>query len=375
MNQLTSLILAARGGNLDAFGDVVERFQAMARAVAYAMLGDAHLAEDAAQEAFIEAYLCLPKLREPAAFPGWFRRIVVKRADRLIRGKPPAMLPLTAAGHVESGTPDPAVAAEARELQRLVHAQLAALPELDRLMTALFYLGSYSQQEIATIVELPVTTVKKRLYHIRQRLRERMEHLVRDQLQERRPAGDEQFARLVQFFIAVRLGDLPKVRAYLTADPQLLNAHERWDEATARQYGLPIVGSYTPLHRAAFNGDQALLALLLEQGADANATTRAGLTPLHIAVLVNWPEIVAQLLAGVADPNRATDCGMTPLHWAVMHNRRDLAALLLAADADRQVHDRYGRTPLDWARLKGHEDMVTLLHMRQRTQSSKGELP
>src|SRR6476646_525005 len=115
MDSLTALVIAAQAGDLDAFGQVVERFQRMAYAVAYTMLGDAHLAEDVVQEAFIEAYICLPKLREPAAFPGWFRRIVLKRGDRLVRGKTPMLLPLESAEQLLSGASDPAAAAETRE--------------------------------------------------------------------------------------------------------------------------------------------------------------------------------------------------------------------------------------------------------------------
>ncbi len=85
--QLRSFIQAAQGGDLEAFGAIVKRFQVMACATAYAMLNDAGLAEDVAQEAFIEAYQNLPKLREIDAFPGWFRRIIFKQGDRLRRGK------------------------------------------------------------------------------------------------------------------------------------------------------------------------------------------------------------------------------------------------------------------------------------------------
>ena len=46
------------------------------------LLGDFHLAEDAAQEAFVGAYQDLPKLREPAAFASWFRRLVAARCSR-----------------------------------------------------------------------------------------------------------------------------------------------------------------------------------------------------------------------------------------------------------------------------------------------------
>jgi RNA polymerase sigma factor (sigma-70 family) len=357
MDDLTTLVLAAQGGDLDAFGRVVERFEKMAYAVAYATVGDAHLAEDAAQEAFIEAYLSLPKLREPAAFPGWFRRIVFKRGDRLIRGKSLATLPIEAAGEVAAREPGPALIAEARELRRQLQAAIDELPEPDRMLVMLFYLAGYAQQEIATIVELPVATVKKRLYHARQRLRAHLDGLVREQIREQLPV-EEQFARLVRFFIAVRVGDLARVRALLEQTPALLNAHERWDEATARQYGLPIVSWFTALHRAAYNGDRALAALLLDAGADPDARTSGGQTPLHIAALVDRPAIVAQLLAGGADPNAAADHGLTPLHFAVIRDRRAIVAQLLAAGADGALPDRHGRTPVDWARMKGYEELV-----------------
>src|SRR5690349_1633779 len=180
MDELTALVIAAQAGDLDAFGQVVERFQRMAYAVAYTMLGDAHLAEDVAQEAFIEAYICLPKLREPAAFPGWFRRIVHKRGDRLVRGKGPALLSLDSAGQLPSSIDDPAATAETRELQRRVRAAINALPEADRLPVMLFYLAGYAQQEIATIMELPLTTIKKRLFDARRRLRALMDEIVRE---------------------------------------------------------------------------------------------------------------------------------------------------------------------------------------------------
>jgi RNA polymerase sigma factor (sigma-70 family) len=363
MDALTALVSSAQAGNLDAFGQVVERFQRMAYAVAYTMLGDAHLAEDVAQEAFIEAYICLPKLREPAAFPGWFRRIVLKRGDRLVRGKRPALLSLESAGQQISEIGDPVAVAETRELQQRVRAAINALPEADQLPVMLFYLAGYAQQEIATIMELPLTTIKKRLFHARQRLRGLMDDIVREQFHV--PAHDAQFARTIQFFIAVRIGDIASVRAYLDQAPALLAAHERWDEATALRYGLPIVSSFTALHRAAYNNDASLLAFLLEQRAEVDARTRAGQTPLHIAVQLDHPTIVALLLAGAANPNAATDLGLTPLHYAVILGRRDLAKSLLAAGADVSLADNHGRTPLDWAAVKGAEELMLPLRAQQ----------
>src|SRR5437660_439276 len=120
--QLHTLVTAARNGDLDAFSPIVQRFQTMAYASAYTMVEDARLAEDVAQEAFIEAYLNLPKLREIDAFPGWFRRIIFKQGDRLLRGRHLSTIPLDVATAYDISTDElnPAAVVEGRE--RVVHA-------------------------------------------------------------------------------------------------------------------------------------------------------------------------------------------------------------------------------------------------------------
>jgi len=76
MEDLDPLIISASSGDVAAFERLVLRFQGMAVGYAFAILGDFHLAEDAAQEAFVEAYARLPSLREPRAFANWLKRIV-----------------------------------------------------------------------------------------------------------------------------------------------------------------------------------------------------------------------------------------------------------------------------------------------------------
>ena len=66
MTELSLLVIAAQQGDKDAFGQIVNRFQDMAYASAYALVGDPGLAQDIAQEAFLDAYLHLAKLRDPA---------------------------------------------------------------------------------------------------------------------------------------------------------------------------------------------------------------------------------------------------------------------------------------------------------------------
>ncbi len=81
MEPLDALVQTAQQGNTAAFQRIVERFQDMAWASAYALCGNRQLAEDAAQEAFLEAYLNLAKLRVPAAFACWFRAIIFKSTN------------------------------------------------------------------------------------------------------------------------------------------------------------------------------------------------------------------------------------------------------------------------------------------------------
>lgn len=190
----------ARGEKSAAFGVIVRRYQDFAFACAYAFLGDFHMAEDAAQEAFLAAWRHLERLRTPEAFPGWFKRIVWTQCDRLIRNKQLSTVMLDAVAELPASSPEPAQILEAREQQAQVLAAVRTLPEHERLATLLYYIGDYDQREVAAFLEVPVTTVKKRLYSARQRLRERMIDMVRDTLQHERPSRNEQFAETVTLF-------------------------------------------------------------------------------------------------------------------------------------------------------------------------------
>ena len=182
--ELETLIMGARGGDHAAYAEIVCRFQDMAYGYAYAILGDFHLAQDAAQGAFVEAYQCLAHLREPEAFPGWFKRFVLKHCDRLTRGKRVETVPLDAVHDVASGEPGPHEATARRELRERVLQAVRDLPDNERKVTTLYYINGYSQVEIAEFLEVPTTTVKSRLHTSRRRLRERMVEMVQDTFQE-----------------------------------------------------------------------------------------------------------------------------------------------------------------------------------------------
>jgi RNA polymerase sigma factor (sigma-70 family) len=201
MEQVRDLVTQAadpgrsRDERLCAFAQLVERFQGMACGYAYSILGDFHVAEDAAQEAFILAYRQLADLREPAAFVSWLRRLVHTACHRTVRKAQLPTVPLVAAEQVQSTANEPAVLVEGREMGEQVLRAIRDLPPNEREATTLFYINGYSQQEVADFLEVPVSTVKNRLHASRGRLKERMLHMVKETLHENAP--DERFSRKV----------------------------------------------------------------------------------------------------------------------------------------------------------------------------------
>lgn len=276
---VADLVGRVQRGDRDAFEAIVRRFQDMAVGYGYAVLGDMALAEDAAQEAFINAYRDLPALREPAAFPGWFRQIVFKHIDRARRKQRAAPIPLEQARRLSSRAPTPAEAAEQRLLQGQIFAAINSLPERQRAVVTLFYMQAYSQEEIGAFLEIPVATVKTRLYSARQRLKERMMNVIEDNLPNQRPSRDGAFTRKVMdLFQATLADDISQVKALLQDDSRLASASG--DVKTA------LWSSAAPaLHVAVMYGRKDIVDLLLEHGADINEKDpRWGFSALHQAI-------------------------------------------------------------------------------------------
>ncbi|MBE0691025.1 MAG: sigma-70 family RNA polymerase sigma factor [Anaerolineae bacterium] len=154
----------------EAFAGLIDRFWNTAVSWAYTCVGDLDHAQDAAQEAFISAYRGLDTLREPRAFPAWLRRLVITQSMRTIRDRTQSSQSLDDES-TASETNDPARVVEIATQRNGVREAVRALPDHERSVTELFYLDGYSQREIAEVLALPLTTVKKRLQYARERLR------------------------------------------------------------------------------------------------------------------------------------------------------------------------------------------------------------
>jgi RNA polymerase sigma factor (sigma-70 family) len=204
VNKAHALVLKARDSKAtlaekrEAFCELVRMFQDMAYAAGYAVLGDFSLAEDAAQEAFISAWQKLSQLRQPEAFPGWFRRIVLTECNRLSRGQRLRTISLDARLDLPAPHPDPQSAIEKDELTKTAFAAIKRLSLNERMVVMLFYVNEHSQNEISAFLNVPLTTVAKRLYSARVRLRAMMVDVFKNDLTVHRPSRDGSFAEKVK---------------------------------------------------------------------------------------------------------------------------------------------------------------------------------
>lgn len=161
-----------------AFAQLVACFHSMALTYAQQLMDDEQLAQDITQEAFLVAYQQLAHLREPAAFPGWLRRIVHTQCHRTLRTKHLEILPLEQLERTLTANGDLAQhIAEADAAQAIVDCVMGAvagLPDHEQSVVRLFYFDGYSIRDVAAALNLPITTVKKRLQYARDRLRNRL---------------------------------------------------------------------------------------------------------------------------------------------------------------------------------------------------------
>jgi hypothetical protein len=117
----------------------------------------------------------------------------------------------------------------------------------------------------------------------------------------------------------------------------------------------------SPLQEAALAGQEALVLLLLQHGADVAAKNLIGCSPLLAAAMHGHDSLVMLLLQQGAVISDKDIIGWTALHWAAYEGREDFVLVVLEHGADVSTEDVFGRTALQWAAYEGHEAVVRLL--------------
>jgi RNA polymerase sigma-70 factor (ECF subfamily) len=185
-NTMVTLVERAQAGERQAFRDLVEAHADRIFNYLHHLLGDREEAEDLAQETFVRAWQSLDRFRGGAAFSTWLYRIAtnlaIDAARRRRRRGPVESLdaPLeTGNGEVHRQVigsvagPEEEVARE--ELQRAVWASIRELPPKVRPVLVLYDFQQLSYEDIARVLGIPLGTVKSRLFHARQQLKQILE--------------------------------------------------------------------------------------------------------------------------------------------------------------------------------------------------------
>lgn len=121
---------------------------------------------------------------------------------------------------------------------------------------------------------------------------------------------------------------------------------------------------WPPLHLSAAFADRDAVILLLEHGAHIHQYSHNPLRnqALHACIaLGNSVEVAQLLLEAGADVNASAAGGYTPLHLAASNGKRDIVTLLLEHGADREARCDQGKTAADYARERGHVEVVAIL--------------
>lgn len=353
----TELAWRASNADVEAYGHLVRQFERMALGFCFSQLNDWASAEDAAQEAFLEAFRCLPKLRDHAAFPGWLRAILFKQCDRIRRAKRFDTVPIDEVNETIDDAQCPAYSVEREALRVAVRTALAQLPEAQRTAMLLFYIESQPQKDIAAFLDVPIQTVKNRLYAGRTRLKEIL--MVNLENFEDDPTGVETTLadRVTGLIKAAQTGDIGQVQQLLRQVPGI--SRQKSEGATALHFASwfahPEVARLLILNGADLNlrdethhsppigwahesGQHEMVEFLLELGAQINISQAAGLGKREIveAMLAEDPELL-HFQGGWG----------TPLHEACGWGHTALVKWLLSKGADPSIKNRHGETPLD----------------------------
>ena len=172
------LVSHSQGGDRNAFSELVRIHAQGVTNVIYRMCGDVHVAEDAAQETFLQAWLHLSSYRPQTPLRNWLYRIAVNAATDILRKEkrilPNAIedLPLT------DSHPGPEALLFQTERTALVQKAILSLPDASRVVLVLREYEEMSYHEIADTLDIPVGTVMSRLNYARKVLKEKLQQTL-----------------------------------------------------------------------------------------------------------------------------------------------------------------------------------------------------
>jgi RNA polymerase sigma-70 factor (ECF subfamily) len=178
------LIDAALDGESAAFGQLVTRYQDRLYNSLVHVVGSADIACDVVQDAFVQAYVKLETFQRASAFYTWLYRIAFNLAvSRRRRDRPSVSVEHArdVLGHepVDRGPP-PSARLEREERACQLRSALAALSEEHRAILVLREVDGFAYEQLSQILDLPIGTIRSRLYRARLQLRDQLKGVFQE---------------------------------------------------------------------------------------------------------------------------------------------------------------------------------------------------
>ena len=182
------LIRKILSGDDTAFSTLVQKYRKGVHAFAWRKIGDFHFAEEITQDTFIQVYQNLSTLRNPNQFAGWLYVIAnrlclkwqQKRKITIQSLEGTSMLEIHTSSYNKYASEQREAEATERRLE-IVNKLLKKLPESERTVITLYYLGEMTAKEIGKFLGVSINTIKSRLHRARERLKEE-ESMIRENL-------------------------------------------------------------------------------------------------------------------------------------------------------------------------------------------------
>ena len=183
------LIHEILSGDDAAFNRLMQKYQKSVHALAWRKIGDFHYAEEITQDTFLQVYKKLSTLKNPNQFAGWLYVIANRHCIAWTRKQKPAIPSLEETPVKETEKSDyERYVSEQREAEaierrhEIVEILLERLPESERTVVTLYYLGEMTLKEIGNFLGVSVNTIASRLQRARKRLQADQELLIQETL-------------------------------------------------------------------------------------------------------------------------------------------------------------------------------------------------
>ncbi len=171
------LINIIMSGDNDAFGEIVARYKNLVYSVILRMINDYEEANDISQEVFIKVYKNLGKYQPEYKFSTWIMRITTNHVIDFLRKRKQETVNIEDVDYELSSSSNPEREYLEKEQGEIFAKAIAQLPDMYKMPIVLYHIKRFSYQEIADMLNIPLSKVKNRIFRGRRLLKEILERM------------------------------------------------------------------------------------------------------------------------------------------------------------------------------------------------------